>query len=54
MWVQGEARQPRCFSMSLSKLDLIMLLSIRQRVKNNNPNVKKFYLNLGDHAGMTN
>lgn len=47
MWVQGEARQPRCFSMSLSKLDLIMLLSIRQRVKNNNPNVKNFLFDSG-------
>jgi hypothetical protein len=31
-----------------------MLLSIRQRPKNNNPNMKLiFYLNLGDQAGMT-
>ena len=27
---------------------------IRQRMENNNPNVKKNYLSLGDQAGMTN
>lgn len=51
---QGDARQPRCFSMSLSKFELIMMLYIRQRLRNNNPNMKNiFYLSLGDQAGMT-
>lgn len=41
---QGGARQPRCFSMSLSKFELIMMLYIRQSLRNNNPNIKIIFI----------
>jgi len=37
---EGDTRQPLCFSTSLSNSILTMMFSIRQRVKNNNPNIK--------------